>query len=131
MSINDEKLQQPVPAELEALDFDEWRRLHEEDPELFDQYRMQMLNDLIDSSPESSKPRLKGLLFQMECESKRSKSPYAYNMRLSAMMMEMLDNLHHKLVDFCNNDEQDPEISKPEVNAAILPFRASSKDSSD
>ena len=129
MSINDEKLQKPIPAELEALNFDEWRRLHDDDPAMFDHYRMQMLNDLIESSPESSKPRLKGLLFQMECESKRSKSPYAYNMRLSAMMMEMLDNLHHKLTDFCNNDtEISVEQAEPENNAAILPFRANPKD---
>ncbi len=85
------------PRDLEHFTFDEWRCLHEEDPHRFDRCRLKLLNDLIDAAPPASRPRLRGLMFRMEGESRRCKNPLHYNLRLSAMMMEMLDELRQQL----------------------------------
>lgn len=53
-----------------------------------------MLNDLVESAPERSKARLKGLIFQMEAEARRAKSLMAYNIRLATMMMDTLGELN-------------------------------------
>ena len=85
------------PHDLEQYTFDEWCRLHEEDPRRFDRYRLKLLDDLIAAAPPASRPRLQGLIFKMEGESRRCKNPLHYNLRLSAMMMEMLDELRQQL----------------------------------
>ncbi len=85
------------PLDLEHFTFDEWSRLHDEDPHRFDRYRLKLLNDLIDAAPPASRPRLRGLMFRMEGEARRCRNPLHYNLRLSSMMMEMLDELRQQL----------------------------------
>ena len=85
------------PHDLEQYTFDEWSRLHEKDPRRFDLYRLKLLDDLIAAAPPASRPRLRGLMFKMECESRRCKNPLHYNLRLSAMMMELLDEMRQQL----------------------------------
>ena len=95
-------LQEPeFPHDLERFTFDQWCRLHREDPRRFDRCRLKLLNDLIDAAPRASQPRLRGLMFRMEGESRRCKNPLQYNLRLSAMMMDMLDELRRQLADLC------------------------------
>ncbi len=89
------------PHDLEQYTFDEWCRLHEEDPRRFDLYRLKLLDDLIAAAPPASRPRLRGLMFKMEGESRRCKNPLHYNLRLSAMMMEMLDEMRRQLARLC------------------------------
>ncbi|MFT5505615.1 MAG: hypothetical protein ACI8XC_003337 [Gammaproteobacteria bacterium] len=123
MSSQDEQIDTQMPDNLESLGFDEWKLLHEKNPSIFDDCRLKMLNDLIDSAPEKSRPRLEGLLFQMEGESKRSKSQFSYNMRLSAMMMDMLDELRRQLTILCTTDltTRETEVEDSPV-ATVIPF---------
>ncbi len=107
------------PRDLEDYSFDQWRRLHEADPQRFDRYRLKLLNDLIDAAPKASQPRLRGLMFQMEGESRRCKNPLVYNLRLSAMMMELLDEMRRRLVQL----SAPPGGDAPAARAAdLIPF---------
>ncbi len=119
-----------LPANLDDFTFDEWCALHEADPERFDAYRLKMLNDLIEAAPEDSKPRLRGLMFRMEGEARRSGSQLGYSLRLSSMMMEMLDELREQLYLLCTADAAELERSAlPSSGAKVLPFnRAQRKD---
>ncbi len=101
MSSNDNPRRDPddleFPRDLANFTFDDWCGLHRQDPRRFDLCRLKLLNDLIDAAPAASRPRLRGLMFRMEGESRRCKNPLHYNLRLSAMMMEMLDEMRRQL----------------------------------
>ncbi len=129
-SKDDPEIALELPDNLDDFTFDEWCALHEADPERFDACRLKMLNDLIDSAAEDSKPRLRGLMFRMEGEARRSGSQLGYNLRLSSMMMEMLDELREHLNLLCTADAAELEQSAPRSTAAtIIPFdRAERKD---
>lgn len=113
-----------LPDNLEELSFDDWCRLHQADPQQFESCRLKVLNDLIDSSPMESRARLRGLMFRMEGESRRSRSRLGYNLRLSAMMMEMLDDMRAQIHLLCAGDidELEKQVLKPD-SAEIIPFR--------
>ena len=122
-SEDDPRIDLDVPENLEEFTFDEWRDLHESDPQRFDHYRLRMLNDYIDAAPEASQARLRGLMFKMEGESRRSKSQLGYNLRLSAMMMEMLDEMRQQLSLLYAADvaELERSLLNP-PSADVIPF---------
>lgn len=122
-SEDDPEIVLDVPDNLEEFSFDEWCALHQSDPQRFETCRLKVLNDLINSSPEESKQRLRGLLFQMEGESRRSRSPLGYNLRLSSMMMEMLDDMREQIHLLCSADIselQERMLNPP--SAKVIPF---------
>ncbi len=86
-----------IPVDLDKFEFDQWKDLFERDPELFERYRKQLLEQQIELAPESARPRLLGLIFQMEAEALRSPTPISYSLRLSAMMMDKFEELREKL----------------------------------
>lgn len=116
------------PADLEQYTFDEWRDLHDTDPQRFDLCRLKMLNDYIDSLPESSHARLRGLIFQMEGELRRSKSRLGHTLRLSSMMMELLDEMRQQLVRLCGTEIEtlEQKLRQP-PGADIIPFSERAK----
>jgi hypothetical protein len=116
------------PRKYEDLSFEEWVDLHDSEPERFEKYRKKLLNNLIDSAPERLKPRLKGLIFQMEAEAIKSKSQMAYNIRLSRMMMDMVEELMCQLKQLATINCKDMEQDHPPVKSAILlPFNRAIK----
>jgi len=127
-SEDDPEIALEFPDNLEDLSFDQWCEIHQSDPRRFDSYRLKILNDLIDSAPEESKLRLRGLLFRMEGESRRSKSQLGYNLRLSSMMMEMLDDMRAQIHLLCaaDIDEMQDRLLTP-ASAKVIPFAASDK----
>lgn len=84
-------------GDIEKLEFDEWKNLHQSNPEKFELYRKQVLQQQISLAPEGSRPRLQGLLFQMEAEAKRARTKLSYNLRLSAIMMDKFEQLRQQL----------------------------------
>jgi len=111
------------PENLEDLNFDEWRQLHESNPRCFEQYRKKLLCELIQSAPKRCRPRLRGLMFQMESESKRCGSSLSYNLRLFSMMVESLDELTNHLNQLCSANIQNYNIEKStRPKAKVLPF---------
>lgn len=111
---------QSYPQNFEDLSFDDWSDLHETDPELFDEFRKKLLNDLVDSAPERSKARLRGLIFQMEAEAISAKSPMAYNMRLAAMMTGMMGELSLQINRLVESDCQEIKQDQTPVNSATV-----------
>lgn len=111
------------PDHLESWEFDDWKDLYEKDPDQFHQYRIRMLEHQIDLAPDNVKQRLKGLMFQMECESAKARTPLLYTMRLSAMMMDMFDELRQQLQHLCHaNADQLTLQKKSPTSAKIIPF---------
>ena len=109
--------------ELEKFEFDEWKELFERDPELFDHYRKKLLEHQIKLAPESARPRLQGLMFQMEAEALRSPTPISYSMRLSAMMMQKFDELRENLALLTGAKINfDEATSRKTESADIVPF---------
>lgn len=122
-----------VQAEdLEKFEFDEWKELYESDPELFDRYRKQLLEHQIAIAPESARPRLQGLMFQMEAEARRSPTPISYSMRLSAMMMDSFDELRQKLALLTGTKaDLDKAMQQEPQSADIIPFESKQSENSD
>ncbi len=113
-----------IPNDLDKLVFDEWKNLFESDPEQFERYRKQLLKQQIELAPESARPRLLGLIFQMEAEALRSPTPISYSLRLSAMMMAKFEELRQKL-NLLTGDQADvdAELQSISKSAEIVPIR--------
>lgn len=129
MNFKSEKsIDQILPDELESLSFDDWKQLHEKDPEQFNDYRKQMLEHQISLAPEDMQPRLRGLLFQLEGEAARSRTILDYNRRLAEMMMELVEQLREQLqliseTQLAVTDKENSILP----SAEIIPFRSSKK----
>lgn len=122
-SKDDPEIALDYPDNLDDLSFDDWCEMHRNDPQRFETCRLKILNDMIDSAPPESQPRLRGLMFRMEGEARRSRSRMGYNLRLSAMMMEMLDDMRKQIHLLCAGDIADLEkqMSK-QRSAEVVPF---------
>lgn len=120
------------PEDLEFWGFDEWKKLYKEDPEQFHRYRKSMLEHQIDLAPESMRRRLKGLVFQMECEAARARTPLLYNMRLSAMLMDTFEELKLQLQKLRTVDA-DLLLNQIKIcpSAQIIPFDKSVRSSGE
>ena len=112
-----------LPDDLDKLDFDGWKELYERDPKQFDRYRKRILNQQIAMAPESSRPRLLGLLFQMEAEALRSPTPISYSLRLSAIMMDKFEQLRQHLNMLSASPETiDTALQPIHKSAEIIPL---------
>ena len=129
MNFESEKsVDQILPEELEKLCFDDWKQLNERDPDQFNYYRKKMLEHQIALAPEDMQPRLRGLLFQLEGEAARARTPLSYNIRLSEMMIELVDKLRSQLQLICETQLVGAVVEKPVMESAeIIPFRVKEK----
>ena len=129
MNFESEKsIDQVFPGDLEDLNFDDWKQLHERDPELFNYYRQQLLEYQISLAPEEMRPRLRGLLFQLEGEAIRSRSAMDYNQRLSNMMMAMVEQMRDQLLLVFQAPQLTSVMEKrPVPTAEVIPFRPAHK----
>ncbi len=109
--------------ELENFTFEQWCQLHNDDPEQFDACRFKLLNNLVDSAPASSKPKLRGLMFTMEGESRRAKCSDDYNVKLGVMMMSKLNELQSELTSLSRGESTD-EIRA--VSGTVIPIHSPS-----
>jgi len=67
-------------------------------------------------------------MFRMEGESRRSRSQLGYNLRLSSMMMEMLDDMSSQIHLLCAADikQLENQVVNPQ-GAKVIPFGAARK----
>lgn len=77
--------------------FDQLVRLAQKDPAKFEKFRKQQVDSLIDSLPEASQRRLRGLQFQIDCRRQLQKSPMASCVEISKMMRDALNQLNAAL----------------------------------
>ncbi|GGY35000.1 hypothetical protein GCM10011297_05090 [Bacterioplanes sanyensis] len=95
----------------ELPDPEELHRLAEQQPEALEALRQQMVQQLIDHSPQRLKHRLQGLQFRIDMERQRCKTPMAACLKLSGMMHDSLGDLQSALI----GDYQPPERSAASV----------------
>ncbi len=119
-------------------DFDTLRMMAKNDPEGLENLRIALCNKVIDEAPEHAKPRLKGLMFQINSRRSLAASELEACEELSSMMQESLQRMQSMLKDLRsmqsesillstrrfhengnNNFEEDPK----KTTADILPFR--------
>ena len=128
MTDTPQSVDEVLAADLENLGFDDWKALFEQSPERFDACRKRMLEHQITLAPEDSRQRLRGLMFQMDCESVKARSPLSYNLRLYAMMMEQFEELRRQLQVLCAADANAVRL-KTRQSATIIPFQQAAKPS--
>lgn len=103
--------------------FEFWSKLAADDPSVFEQTRLSMIDSLIESAPEPSRQRLRGLQWQIDHVRDSAANPLGACLRISSMMWEKVvgeDGLTQKLDELSGRRES----SAPSRQAAeILPFR--------
>lgn len=68
------------------FDFDHWASIAKENPELFESMRTQLLEQMIQRSPEQIKQRMEGLQWRIDQVRNRSSNPLSSCLRISKMM---------------------------------------------
>ena len=91
----------------DSLDFDELCALYKSDPEQFEKFRKDKIDQFISSSPSHHQTRLRGLQFQVDAKREVNKhKPIVACMEISKMMHESLDELRYQLNQLTGNSEQ-------------------------
>ncbi len=89
------------------LDFEALCALYESDPEKYEAYRKEKIDEFINSSPSKHQQRLRGLQFQVDAKREINKNaPFVSCMELSRMMHESFDALRFQLNKFTGKHEQ-------------------------
>jgi len=103
------------------FDFDEWHALSQRSPEEFEIKRQQLCQQIIDDAPLKYQRRLKGLLFQINMQRRKSANPLDSCIRLSNMMWKSFNELF----------DQVKQVSSPsEANVpAVIPSTAADRKS--
>lgn len=70
------------------FDFDQWVRLAQEDPDLFEQMRLQKIREMIEDVPEELRHRIEGLQWQIDQMRQTARNPMASCIKISSMMWD-------------------------------------------
>lgn len=94
--------------------------LAEKNPEALEQMRRFQVQSLIDSAPEHTQKRLRGLQFQIDCQRQLHKnSPMGSCVAITRMMIASLQSLNEALQGEAPCRSQTEEANG---NAAVIPF---------
>jgi hypothetical protein len=104
------------------LEFDEAAELAKKDPEAFEEYRLNAIEALITSAPESNQQKLRRLQWRIEQERKRAPNPIAVCVKLQQMMWDSFagDNGLIDALKALRNPGR--RVSRPLQSAEILAF---------
>lgn len=73
---------------LQTMDFNEWLRLAQQDPEAFESIRLDMIDEVIQAAPEEQRVKLRCLQWRIDQERRRSRTPLGACIRLSHLMWD-------------------------------------------
>lgn len=76
---------------------DQLMKLAKNDPEGLERLRLEHIETLINSAPEPTQRRLRGLQFQIDCQRRLHKHPMGACLSISKMMMASLHRLNEAL----------------------------------
>lgn len=79
-----------TPASAPGIDFEEWARLAEQDPEAFEARRREVLAGVIEGAPEPMRRRLEGLQWRVDRIRETAGTPLAACVRINEMMWDSL-----------------------------------------
>lgn len=71
-----------------SFDFDYWKNLAKDDPELFETKRREAVDGMINAAPTRSQQRLRGLQWRVDMERRKAKSPIDSCTRVYSMMWD-------------------------------------------
>ncbi len=119
-------------------DFDTLRNLARNDPEALENLRVALCERVIHEAPEHAKPRLRGLMFQINSRRKLARNDLEAAESISEMMNDSLQRMQAMLKDLRTiqsesillstrqgTDEFSAEHERRDT-AKIIPFRSSS-----
>ncbi|MDH5300652.1 MAG: DUF3135 domain-containing protein [Gammaproteobacteria bacterium] len=110
------------------FDFDRWMALAKQDPEAFEQQRVEFLQKFIDGLPERAKQRLQRVQWRVDMERKRCKNPMESTVRIYDMMWGSLSQTHDELCNLVAMVDPESEFARivpTPPKAKVLPFVAS------
>ncbi len=115
------------------FDFDEWMALNRRDPEAFEARRQALVEQVIETAPQAMQRRLRGLMFEIDAERAKAKTPLQACMNISSLMWERFDalRLHMNILTHPEKLSESEKIqlhrSTEEEPAVVLPFKARPK----
>ena len=104
--------------------FETWERLARHDPDQFEAKRLEAIERLISTAPESKQQRLRGLQWQVDQTRARAESPLAACVRVSALMWETVageNGLLENLASLTRTPHAKPRT--PQTAAEVLVFK--------
>lgn len=77
-------------------------RLARDDPPAFEALRRQLIDNVIDSAAETTRPRLRGIQFQIDCLRRLSRSSLGATVRIYEWMWQSFLDLNYSYQDFAH-----------------------------
>lgn len=77
-------------------------RLARDDPPAFEELRRKLIDNLIDNAAEMTKPRLRGIQFQVDCLRRLSRSALGSTVRIYELMWKSFLELNYSCQDFAH-----------------------------
>ena len=105
---------------LERFNFDEWKILHEKDPDEFEHKRKIYIAQVIARTSSRNQRRLHGILFQVEAIRERSANPLKSCIDISQMMWQYFNQLNDLLNDFDNACLDKKVRSSTQTSSAVI-----------
>jgi hypothetical protein len=112
--------------------FEDWRHLHETDPDAFELRRKEALESVIQSAPPDMQARLRGLQFRVDMERSRAGSDLGACLKAQSMMWDSLVRLRDALSEL-SSVQQDGTLGavargRAEARkATVIPFRSAGR----
>ena len=112
----------------EEYAFEDWRRLHETDPEAFERRRKEALEAVIQSATARMQQRLRGVQFKVDMERARAGSDLASCLKAQSMMWDSLLRMRDALAELSTlqADGTLAAVVRSPVEArtaTVIPFR--------
>lgn len=112
-----------------TFDFEQWCKLAEENPALFEKKRREEIDKVISSAPAATQERLQRLQWRVDMERRRSKNATQACIRIYSMMWKRVYG-EHGLLDALNqlmhcDQKSQPEPVEEKSKAEVLRFQVS------
>lgn len=116
----------------DEFDFERWATLARENPEEFERQRKQMIDEIINNSPEMMQKRMQGIQWQIDQVRQTAKTPMAACIKISSMMWDRVLG-ENGLVEAIEQLDLDSNSlpKKQSEHAQILSFPSDSEDNTD
>ncbi|MGB0494984.1 MAG: DUF3135 domain-containing protein [Kangiellaceae bacterium] len=111
---------------LPEFDFDEWMQLYKNDPEAFEEKRIEWLTTCVVDAPQKYQKRLNGLMFHINAIRRLEKNPMQTCLKVSSMMMDSLNDMRVFLRELQATIQGEKSTLKTEECATVLQFSRSS-----
>ena len=113
-------------ANFSEYSFDHWLDMAQNDPERFEEMRMQAIEEIIDSAPQERQIHLRRLQWRIDKIRERSGTALAATIAISRLMWESFHSLKDHYQSIFDTDGQfnpEPISMTAHKMADVLPFR--------